>query len=71
MFLHIGVYQRMEIVSAMPTIRLKLKDLKLLRQKHLLSKLSHLPVKEAETEAKPAAKKSAVTLSKKPSTSKK
>lgn len=42
MFLHIGVYQRMEIVSAMPTIRLKLKDLKLLRQKHLLSKLSHL-----------------------------
>lgn len=42
MFLHIGVYQRMEIVSAMPIICLKLKDLKLVKQKHLLSKLSRL-----------------------------
>lgn len=39
MFLHIGVYQRMEIVSAMPIICLKLKDLKP-EEKHLLSKLS-------------------------------
>lgn len=37
----------------------------------LIKVMKAAPVEEAETEAKPAAKKSAVTLSKKPSTSKK